>query len=356
MLNLLLLLIVSTSIQAGGNIELIDAVIKNDLHTVKTLLHKKTDPNIQNNSGNTPLHYNALLLDGFTEITSVLLKHNANPDIQNKNGQTPLHYLSLHHCKTPEQIAVMEILLAAGANPNLQDLNGLTSLHGAVYNNQTEVVKALLNKGARLDMQGSNTSLLTVSPSWFPAGTTPLHMSKNSTTTQLLLSAGAQVDAQDADGESPLHKATKKHNTQQIAELIDHGANIFIKDTYHNTPMHIACNLSRSWDDNDLTMENKRFIVKLFLYHAWQKELLPTMDTTKNKNGVTPPDLIRYPDATFRTLVKDCIAQKPYAIKEIITAGAKVEYEQFAKKTRQKNVLLALRTRELTGKFDKKRF
>ncbi|MFA6065695.1 MAG: ankyrin repeat domain-containing protein [Candidatus Babeliaceae bacterium] len=235
-------------------------------------------------------------------------------------------------------------LLNLGANPNIQDKNGLTPLHGAVYNNAIEFVKYLLSNGAFVNVQGSYFIQIHADKDFLDS--TPLLISKESIITKLLLRAGAQVNAQDYMGNTPLIYAVQRMHIKQIQELINYEANLFIKNTWGNTAVHYAFELAQSSSD----------IAQLLLYYAWQKELLPIIGTTKNKSGVTPLDLIPYTDAKLRTLVKGCIAQKPYAIKEIITAGAKVEYKQFAKKTRQKNVLLALRTRELTGTFDEKRF
>ena len=65
-------------------------------------------------------------------------------------------------------------------------------------------------------------------------GRTPLHKAK-SETVQLLLSAGANVNARDNNGRTPLHNVT---GTTQL--LVDAGADVNARDRDGKTPLHVA--------------------------------------------------------------------------------------------------------------------
>jgi hypothetical protein len=69
-------------------------------------------------------------------------------------------------------------------------------------------------------------------------GRTPLHDAAKSdgNTIDTLIAAGADVDAKDRDGRTPLHYA----NSLTAPILIKHGANIVATDNDGNTPMHTA--------------------------------------------------------------------------------------------------------------------
>jgi len=61
------------------------------------LASPKTDPNIKNNNGNTPLHLACLCSHGPRIITKILLTNKkTNPSVQNNNGDTPLHLAYQH--------------------------------------------------------------------------------------------------------------------------------------------------------------------------------------------------------------------------------------------------------------------
>ena len=56
-----------------------------------------------------------------------------------------------------------------------------------------------------------------------------------------LISAGADLDAADSDGETPLHKAAK-YDGASTGILIDAGARLDVRDPKGRTPLHYAAN------------------------------------------------------------------------------------------------------------------
>lgn len=81
-----------------------------------------------------------------------------------------------------------------------------------------------------------------------------LHYSKTTETCQWLLSMGVTCE-QDSDGETPLHRATRRERTEIIKLLLNHGAQQVLDD-YGFTPMH------RSVEHDDLE------VVRLLIEHG----------------------------------------------------------------------------------------
>lgn len=75
---------------AAGKTPLYHALYNsNNINLVKHVLALGANPNIQDESGNTALHYAQRLYRNKDEIVGLLLKHGANPSIKNKRGKTP---------------------------------------------------------------------------------------------------------------------------------------------------------------------------------------------------------------------------------------------------------------------------
>lgn len=73
-------------------------------------------------------------------------------------------------------------------------------------------------------------------------GETPLHFANLDSLApfKLLLSASADPNAKDENGNTPLHQAVRWNRTPIVRELASNGANILVKNRFGLTPVDIA--------------------------------------------------------------------------------------------------------------------
>ena len=101
-------------------------------------------------------------------------------------------------------------LVRKGADVNHVDAAGETPLHGAAAWGRSSMVRYLLSVGARHDIKAKNTNDMT-----------PLHWAAraNLKSVQILLKAGANKEAKDAQGNTAYDLA-KKHKRPEIAAYL----------------------------------------------------------------------------------------------------------------------------------------
>lgn len=185
------------AIASNGWTPLHNAARFNNHALVKLLVAHRADPNARDTFGYTPLFL------GNAAVAKVLLENGANPNLLDKEQRTILHY-------RPEK-ALIEVLEGRGYNFSAKDPAGKTPLHIAVAGAATncsqtkrtegmyystgglEDVHALVAAGADVNARDSG-------------GQTPLMAGSNfEELAQLLISKGADVNAQDGNGYTVLH-------------------------------------------------------------------------------------------------------------------------------------------------------
>ena len=100
---------------------------------------------------------------------------------------------------------------------------------------QPEVTKLLLEAGAHVNVSGGyrNGSPL------HGAASNP-NQTSGTANAELLLNAGANVEARDMWNDTPLHYASFDGHNETVALLLDRGANIEAQRVYGETPLHVA--------------------------------------------------------------------------------------------------------------------
>jgi ankyrin repeat protein len=140
-------------------------------------------------------------------------------------GETPLHYAAFWG-----RANVVRALLEAGARVDVVSEQGRTPLHHAAERGHADVAQALLDKDASVDPVDEE-------------GDTPLHVAAlegHANVARALLEAGASVGAVGKEGDTPLHYAALEGHADVARALLDKGASVDAVDTNGDTPLLLA--------------------------------------------------------------------------------------------------------------------
>ena len=146
-------------------------------------------------------------------------------------GWQPLHFAA--HAGHAELVA---LLVARGADATAADVYGRTPMFFAIDNGRVQAARALLNAGVPAGAVCHRN------------GSTALHaatLRQNKDLALLLLERGANVNAGDADGDTPLHDLMIDGGGDEIrlellALLLAAGANVNAANKRSATPLHVA--------------------------------------------------------------------------------------------------------------------
>jgi ankyrin repeat protein len=94
-----------------------------------------------------------------TVLMKLLLEHGANPKIATANNVTALAVASgigwvegvTYETSREQNLETVKMCLDLGIDPNTADAEGRTALHGAAHKGRNEIVKLLVERGAKLD-------------------------------------------------------------------------------------------------------------------------------------------------------------------------------------------------------------
>jgi ankyrin repeat protein len=317
-----------------------NAAMNRDLATVQALLEQGVDPNSIGQYETPALHW--LVRIDATDTVKELLDAGADPNSLTSNGVSPLS-LAI----TNGNPAMVELLLDAGANPNNLEPSGESMLMTAAAVGIPASVKSLLDHGAEVDARdgtydqtalmiaareghsdvvsmllehGADPNASTavgeappfIAPNSVPGfgfgigilrggvpadrgrrgpapgGMTPLHYAARHNhidVAQLLLDAGANLDAKEANGIWPLLMAISNNNMPIAHFLIEQDALINDHDWYGRSPLWEAVNVRNLYVHNNTFEHNVDRAPVLELI----KELLAKGADVNARTKETPP-------------------------------------------------------------------
>jgi ankyrin repeat protein len=279
---------------------------------VTFLLSAGADKDVATRDGLTALHCAAFR--GQVKVVQHLLAVGAHRDVLDNRGFTPLHHAAIGHfiLKTSNagvtrfqelpNIHVTKALLDQGSDAFVASEEGVTALHLAASNNNAAVVEALL--AVRVTVSSATSE-----------GWTPLHYAsmrstrlarreggveiyeyyQNFDSAQLLINAGASVNAADKKGVTALMVASQSGSEKVVKLLLAARANIGDLDNQGEGALHYAAKGSVHIEDhfrargpNELSY---RYTENSFVI---QELLKAGADpNAKNSSGQMPIDLAR---------------------------------------------------------------
>ncbi len=223
--------------------------LAHSFYDIQKLIEGKADCCIKNEKGNTPLMEK--LANGDAGIDTIVLlaeQDYSNLDEATKRKQDEM--LEEWANRDPANRAALNRI-----NDPLRNLSELDRrLFEALEQGRTQEVASLIEQGANVnatDREGNSplhkattaeqTNLLIEAGADVKAknkeGETPLHTAKTAEQIAMLIEAGADVNAQDNKGKTPLHNA---QTWNQVNKLLQSGATVDVRDQDGNTPLHIG--------------------------------------------------------------------------------------------------------------------
>ncbi|XP_064428587.1 ankyrin repeat and SOCS box protein 3 isoform X4 [Mirounga angustirostris] len=212
-----------------------EAAYHNSVECLRMLIHADSSENYiktKTFEGFCALHLAAS--QGHWKIVQILLEAGADPNATTLEETTPL-FLAVEN----GQIDVLRLLLRHGANVNgSHSMCGWNALHQATFQENAEIIKLLLKKGANKECQDD-------------FGITPLFVAAQYgklESLNILISSGANVNCQALDKATPLFIAAQEGHTECVELLLSSGADpdLYCNEDTWQLPIHAAAQMGHT--------------------------------------------------------------------------------------------------------------
>ncbi len=190
----------------------------------KTALHYAVGSEAQSASVRMEMDYDWKI---NKKIVAQLLEKNCDVNVVDDHGASPLFY-----AVSSEDMSVVQLLIGKGADVNLCGDNKISHLPitAAVCKNNADLVKVLLDHGAKVDLK---SSIYTIHLLHFAAKEGYKEVAEH-------LVKSSDVNTVDDKGRTPLHWAVESGYLEMAKFLITQGADVKVKDIRDHTPLDLA--------------------------------------------------------------------------------------------------------------------
>ena len=223
---------------------LIVASLEGHVEIVRLLIENGDDVNTSADRGYTSFIYASQ--NGHVEVVRFLIENGADVNVSSNNGTN-----ALIEASSNGHIEVVKLLIENGAGVNTFNNYEQTPLIEASKKGHVEIVRLLLNEGANVKAGAfeNRTSLFYASEAGQSDITSTIENTSdvNSNTIniylkiiKLLIDNGADVNAIDDTGWTPLIIASSTKNVDVVRLLIENGADVNHIDNEGTTPISIA--------------------------------------------------------------------------------------------------------------------
>jgi uncharacterized protein len=272
------LLAATTFAASNSDTRLADAAMNRDSSSVRSLLKLHAEVNAPQPDGTTALHWASRWDD--VEMANLLVTAGANVKAANRFGATPLSLACtngsaamidklLKAGEDPNAVIsemgdtalmlaartgkpdAMKVLLDHGADANKTNSEGQTPLMWAVAEKNAAAAKVLIDHGADVNAQTHKlpppSMFQTIFSAPFPAGgmTALLYAARQNDleSAKILVTAGANVKENAADGSSPLLVAVINEHYALGKYLLEQGADPNATDDKGRGPLYAAIDM-----------------------------------------------------------------------------------------------------------------
>ncbi|KAJ5655031.1 hypothetical protein N7490_002034 [Penicillium lividum] len=225
--------VVELLLQKGAKIEAKDdddrtplfwAAKKGHGAVVELLVQKGAKVELKDTGDMTPLSW--AILRGHKDMVRLLLQKGANLELNDEGDMSMLTYAI-----SKGYHDIVDLLLQNDVNIEAVDSSGLTLLTCAVFAQQHAIFELLLQKGANMEVHVTEQRL------------TPLILGTimgDKIFVSLLLQNGANTEAEDDHGRTPLSHAAERGGLEVAAMLLQNNANVEAEDKIGQTPLSWA--------------------------------------------------------------------------------------------------------------------
>lgn len=189
------------------------------------LLENGASISAHNTAGETPLHVAAR--QGNGAMAELLVHKGAHIDAE-VVGWTPLFLAAARG-----SVEVVQVLMRAGADS--RSIEGMSPLVLAADNGHVDALKTMIGLGGDVNAADQD-------------GWTALHSAKGKAMVDMLIEAGANIEARDSEDDTALNYLAQYHAIAPMRALVGHGADVNTQNENGDAPLHFA---ARAGGDQD---------------------------------------------------------------------------------------------------------